>query len=110
MTYLLSIATDALKNDSFAWLLVASLLPLGYLLKKKRKQGLLQKVLTKWITKRAQKRVNKGKELSNGLVILLILLGIIGICALLVWLLGGTWAVIIGLLLVIGVAGAVRKD
>ena len=110
MLNLLSIAAESLKGDSSDWLLAATLLPSIYFWAKKRKQGWLKKLVLKGIMKRARKRANKGKGMSNGLAILLALLGIIGICALLVWLLGGTWAVIIGLLLLIGVAGALRKD
>jgi fatty acid desaturase len=93
--YLLSIAADAVKDNTYGWLIATSLPPALYYLNKKRKQKWLQTLFIKWVMKRAAKRIKKGKKMSDGVAILIVILAIVGIGALLVWLLGWTWAIVI---------------
>jgi fatty acid desaturase len=104
MTYLLSIAADALKNYSYDWLFAASLPSVIYLLIKNRKYGWLKRFFIKWVVKRTRKRANKKRKMSKGTGGILFILGILGLGALLVWLLGWVWALIIILLIIVLVA------
>jgi len=98
MTNILAIIVDAAKDYSYSWLIAASLPPVLYFLTRKRKQSWLRKLMMKWVMKRAAKLVRKGKKLSDGAAVLLFILAILGIGALLWWLLGWTWAVVLILL------------
>jgi hypothetical protein len=110
-SFLLSIASDAVKNDFSYWLFAASLPPLFYLLSKKKKPGWPRKLFIKWAIKRAKKLTNKKDRMSKGTALLLGILFILGIGVLSVWLLGWTWTIIIVLigLLIIGTKRAERN-
>ena len=98
MTSLLAIAINAARDNSYSWLLAASLPAFLYFLTKKRKKSWLQKLIMNWLMKRARRRVKKGKGISDGAVLLLAILAVVGLGALLVWLLGWAWTIIIVLL------------
>jgi len=107
--YLLAVATDAAKNNTYDWFIAAAALPpLLALFAKERKHSWLQRLLLKkikskkpgFLKKILLKRVARkgGKKMSDGLIVLLFILGLIGIGALIVWLLGWAWLGVIGLL------------
>lgn len=117
LNYLVAIAADAVKNNGYGWLIAAAAFaPLLALLAKKRKQSWLLRLflrksnskkpgfLKRYLLKRFAHR--GGKKMSDGLAILLAILSVIGIGALIVWLLGWTWAIVI---LVIGLLLLARK-
>jgi len=108
-SFLLSIASEAAKNNFNHWLLAASLPPLFYLLSKRSKRGWLKKLFIKWAIKRARKRANKNGKMSKGTAILLFFVLVLGVGALVVWLLGWAWLIIIVLLGLLAI-GSKRRD
>lgn len=113
--YLVAIVSDVVKNNEYGWLLAAAAIsPLLALLAKKRKQGWLQHwflkkanskkpgFLKKILLKRFVRR--SGKKMSDGLLTLLIILGLLGLGALMIWLLGLGTSLLIVLIIVILVA------
>ena len=98
MTSLLAIVIDAAKDNSYSWLLAASLPPLFYLLAKKKKPGWLKKLFVKWTIRRVRKQAKKNGKMSEGMVTLLAILIILGLGTLAVLLLGWAWTIIIILL------------
>ena|ERR1700752_2344715 len=107
--YLLAIATDAAKNDFNYWLLAASLPPFFYLLTKKKKLSWLKRLFIKWTIKRARKQAKKSGKMSKGTAILLFFLIVLGVGALVVWLLGWAWLIIIVLLGLLAI-GSKRRE
>ena len=108
-SFLLSIAIEAAKNNFNYWLLAASIPPLFYLLAKKKKLGWLKRPSIKWATKRARKQMNKKGRMSNGTAILLFILLVLGVGALVVWLLGWAWLIIVVLLGLLAI-GSKRQE
>jgi hypothetical protein len=108
--YLLAIAVDEVKDHSYTWLLTAAaaVVPLLALITKKRKHRWLPRLLFKKAnSKKAgflKRLLLKGvvrsgdKKMSDGLAVFLFILGIIGLGALMVWLLGWAWTIILILL------------
>ena len=68
MTNILVIIVDAAKDNSYSWLIAASLPPALYFLTRKRRQSWLQKLMVKWVMKRVVRRAKKGKSSSDASV------------------------------------------
>jgi hypothetical protein len=78
MTSLLSIAAESAKNNSYYWLLAATLPLLLYKVTRKRKLNFFQRLFLKFMLKRDHKK-NSKSEWGSFFTKVLICLGIFGL-------------------------------